>query len=87
VHCEYHCKDSDNNPGIIRESFSSNSEKSRHVLYGQLIRKHCENPSSWYIHLDKRHKVEEMLQSINSPTRLVIVPDENTYKIKRKYFD
>ncbi len=39
------------------------------------------------MHLQKRHKVEEMIKEVNSPTRLVIIPDRYGSKIKNKYFD
>jgi DNA repair protein RadD len=85
--CEYNCRDKDGNKGTIREHYSPSSEKARRVFYGNFVRKHCDTPSEWYMHLGKRHKVEEMLQYIKTPSRLTIIPESGGSRIKNRYFD
>ncbi len=87
INCMYTCCDTNGNQGAVYEHFTPSSEKAKNVFYGQFVRKHCEKSSIWYPHLHKRNKIEEMLQTINSPTRLLIAPDENGMKIKKKFFD
>lgn len=86
VNCLYKCKDSNGKTGNIYEHYSPVSEKARMVFYGQFVKKHCKNPSEWYMHLQKRTKIEEMLGEIISPVRLMIKEEREGYKIKRKYF-
>ncbi len=87
LNCEYACQDKNGNPGVIREHYTPTSEKACRVFYGNFVRKHCDKPSDWYMHLNKRHKVEQMLQCIKTPSRLTIVPDSNGSRIKNRYFD
>lgn len=69
--------------GSIRESYTSKSEKSRNIFYGQFVRKHCEKASSYYMNLHKREIVEEMLKKAKAPIKLLITPD---MRIKKKIF-
>jgi hypothetical protein len=87
LNCEYSCQDKSGNNGVVREHYSPTSEKAQRVFYGNFVRKHCDKPSSWYMHLNKRHKIEEMLQCIKTPSRLTIIPDSYGSKIKNRYFD
>ncbi len=83
VHAVYHSYTNQS----IYEFYTLSSEKAKHVFYGQFVRKHCAKPSDWYLHLTVRSKMEEMLQQVNSPTRLLVKRDESGFKIRVKYFD
>jgi len=87
VQCVYKCQDSAGQVGNIYENYSPINERAKNVFYGQFVRKHCSESSRWYMHLSNKHMVEQMLQTIDSPYRLTIVPDSNGTKIKRKYFN
>ena len=87
LNCEYACQDKAGNSGIVREHYSPTSEKACRVFYGNFVRKHCDKPSEWYMHLNKRYKIEQMLQCIKTPSRLTIVPDSHGSRIKNRYFD
>ncbi len=86
INCMYRCRDDKGRIAAFYENYTPISDKARHVFYGQFIKKHCEKPSDWYIHLDKREKMQEMLQSVNTPTHIMLHQDDNGYKIKRKIF-
>jgi len=87
VKCVYKCQDSAGRVGNIYENYSPINERAKNVFYGQFVRKHCSESSRWYMHLSNKHMVEQMLQTIDSPYRLSIVPDSSGTKIKRKYFN
>ena len=87
INCGYQCRDLDGNILSIHEHYSPSSEKARYVFYGQFVRKHCEKSSTWFMHLHNRHKIDEMLDEANIPTRLLVAFDENGMKIKKKFFD
>ncbi len=87
INCAYKCRDENGKEEIIFEHYTPCSEKAKNVFYGQFVRKHCQNSSIWYAHLSKRHKVEEMLQTVNTPTRLLISPSGNDKRLKKKFFD
>ncbi len=86
INCAYKCSDDKGNIATYYESYTPSSDKARHVFYGQFIKKHCEKPSDWYLHLDKRIKMEEMLQKANIPTQIMLKQDGNGYRIKKKIF-
>ena len=86
VNCFYKCKNSDGIIANVFENYSPISEKAMQVFYGQFVRKHCSDSSKWYIHLSNRTKIYEMLQTVNTPTRMIISPDGNSNKIKKKFF-
>jgi DNA repair protein RadD len=86
VNCMYRCRDDKGRIAAFYETYTPISDKARHVFYGQFVKKHCEKPSDWYIHLDKREKMQEMLQSVNTPTHIMLHQDDNGYRIKRKIF-
>ncbi|HWW39650.1 DEAD/DEAH box helicase [Pedobacter sp.] len=87
VSCIYSCIDNNGRKRDIFEHYTPSSEKAKNVFYGQFVRRHCNKSSQWYPYLMKRHKVEEMLQEINTPSRLLITPNENGILIKKKFFD
>lgn len=87
VNCGYKCKDMEGNSILVHEHYSPSSEKAIYVFYGQFVKKHCEKSSQWFIHLNNRTKVEEMLGSACIPSRLLIAAHENGVKIKKKFFD
>lgn len=86
VNCMYRCRDEKGRVAAFYENYTPISDKAKHVFYGQFIKKHCEKPSDWYIHLDKREKMHEMLQSANTPTHIMLHQDTTGYRIKRKIF-
>lgn len=87
VNCVYKCQDNSGRIGSVFEHYSPISEKAQRVFYGQFVRKHCEDSSKWYMHLNRRDKIEEMLREVNTPVRLLIAREQEGTKIKRKYFD
>lgn len=86
VNCAYTCRDKNGKIGSVTEHYSPINEKAKMVFYGQFVKKHCEKPSEWYMHLSKRSKIEEMLQEVNTPIRLALKPADIGYKIQRKFF-
>lgn len=86
INCAYRCTDANGNVATYYESYTPSSDKAKHVFYGQFIKKHCEKPSDWYLHIDKRLKMEEMLQKASIPHRIIIKHDGNAYRIKTKIF-
>jgi DNA repair protein RadD len=87
VICGYHCRDTEGNFLSIHESYSPISDKARHVFYGQFVRKHCDKASSYFMSLNNRDKVEEMLGLAKVPLRLVIEYQDEGRKIKKKLFE
>lgn len=86
VNAYYVCRDQNGKIGSVNEHYSPINERAKMVFYGQFVKKHCEKPSEWYVHLSKQSKIEEMLQVVNTPIRLALKPAEIGYKIQRKYF-
>jgi DNA repair protein RadD len=86
INCAYRCADKNGRVGSIFEYYSPVSEKAQRVFYGQFVKKHLKNSSKWYPHLYKRNKVEEMLQEVETPARLLISLEGKGVKIKKKYF-
>jgi len=86
IKCVYKCKDIKGASVYHYESFTPSSPKARNVFYGQFVRKHCVNPSDWYLHLDNRTKIEEMLQVACIPHKIVVKREDNKYNIKKKIF-
>lgn len=87
VNCGYQCQDLKGNVILVQEHYSPSSEKARHVFYGNFVRKHCDKSSSYFMHLQNRDKVEDMLKGANVPSKLLLVPGENGMRIKKKFFD
>jgi hypothetical protein len=86
VNCMYRCKDDKGRVAAFYENYTPISDKAKHVFYGNFIKKHCDKPSDWYLHLDKREKMHEMLQSAHTPTHIMLHHDDKGYRIKRKIF-
>ncbi len=86
VNCVYKCQDNKGRVGSVYEHYSPVSEKASRVFYGQFVRKHCQDASKYYMHLNNREKIEEMLQVIESPVALMIARDSEGTKIKKKIF-
>jgi len=87
VNCAYKCQDSNGRIGTVFEHFSPVSEKAVRVFYGQFVKQHVPDAVKWYTQLHNRNKVEEMLQTIETPQRLLIAPDKEGTRIKKKFFD
>ena len=78
--------------GRVSEWFSPYYTKSINIFYGNFVKLHCDKPSQWYPHLYNSKKMEEMLQSIRSPTKLILIIKDRTsigvvFKIKKKLFE
>ncbi len=86
ISCAYKCQDEKGNTSTFYESYTPSSDKAKHVFYGQFIKKHCEKPSDWYPHIDKRFKMEEMLTHAEVPAKIMLQAAENGYRIKKKIF-
>ncbi len=87
VKCMYKCKDSNGNPHMAMEYYSPINEKAMRVFYGQFVRKHCQNSSEWYPYMHSFKKMGQMLQIIDSPFKLLVEPDRDNWKIKKKFFE
>lgn len=86
VNCAYKFQDNQGRIGSVFEHYSPISQKAMNVFYGQFVRKHCPDASKWYLHLHNRNKVEEMLQTVDTPQALVISKEHDVTKIKKKIF-
>lgn len=86
VNCAYKCKDDQGRIVSVYEHYSPISDIASRVFYGQFVRKHCKESSKWYIHLQKRDKVEELLKEVNTPDRLLLARENEQTKIKKKIF-
>jgi DNA repair protein RadD len=87
VNCAYKCRDESGRIGSVFEHYSPVSERAAIVFYGQFVKKHCANASQYYMHLNDRSRVEEMLHSADVPVSLLISKEENGTKIKKKIFN
>lgn len=87
INCAYKCQDETGRVGSVFENYSPVSEKAMRVFYGQFVRHHCQDASKWYIHLGDRSKVEEMLQTIDTPISLLIAKEHEGIRIKKKIFN
>lgn len=86
INCAYKCQDESGRVGSVFEHYSPISQKSRNVFYGQFVKKHCDGSSKWFMHLGDRGKIEEMLQTVNTPYALKIAREQEVIKIKKKLF-
>lgn len=86
INCSYKCRDDSGKDGMVFEHYSPISEKAQRVFYGQFVKKHCSDSSKWYMHLTNRNKIEEMLQSVNTPMSLVVAKELDRLRIKKKIF-
>jgi DNA repair protein RadD len=86
INCMYRCRDDKGRIASFYENYTPISDKAMHVFYGQFIKKHCDKPSDWYPHINERSKMEQMLESANTPTHIMLHQDDSGYKIKKKIF-
>ncbi len=87
INCAYQCKNSEGKIANVYEHYSPISDKAMRVFYGQFVKQHCKDASKWYIHLHNRHKIEEMLRTIETPHKLLIAMHHEGAKIKKKFFE
>ena len=87
VSCIYKCKDDKGNRGDVIENYYPISDKSLRVFYGQFVKKHIPQSSKWYMQLQNRFKVEEMLKDVETPLSLLIAKEQGGIKIKKKFFE
>lgn len=86
VSAAYRCKDNSGKIATFYEHYTPSSDRAKNVFYGQFIKKHCEKPSSWYMHIAERDKMEEMIQNAKIPSQLTLKRDGSGYRIKGKVF-
>ncbi len=88
INCAYKCRDETGRVGSVFEHYSPVSEKAMRIFYGQFVKKHCGDEAvKWYMHLNNRGKVEQMLQTANTPISLMIAKEQEGTRIKRKIFN
>jgi DNA repair protein RadD len=87
ISCSYRCRDNEGKIATFYENYTPSSDKARHVFYGQFIKKHCNTPSDWYPHISERSKMEQMLEHVNTPSKIMLKFDNTGYRIKRKVFE
>jgi DNA repair protein RadD len=74
--------------GSVFESYSTNSGKSRNILYAKFVKLHTENPSKHYMHLNSPVLLRLMLVDAKTPHTLICTKDKyGHYVIKSKLFD
>lgn len=86
INCIYQCLSENNKKGYVYESYSPTTEKGRRFFYGNFVKKHTPEASKWYMSLNNRKKIHDMLKEINTPESLLIYFSDNQYKIKNKIF-
>jgi ribosomal protein L40E len=86
VSCWYKCEDENGHFGSVSESYSPISDRSMRMFYGQFVKQHCKQSSKWYMHLHNKEKVEEMLQSVQTPHTLLLGRYTDGLRIKKKVF-
>jgi len=68
---------------VITEWYSTNSKKARDIFYAKFVKKHVEDASSYYMHLDKMCYLENMIKNALTPSHLALSDD---LKIRNKIF-
>lgn len=86
VNCAYKCQDKQGRRSVYYESYTPISPKAKNVFYGKFVRLHCPNPHDWYLHLDNRNKVKNMLTTALVPSKLILKREGSNYTIKKKIF-
>jgi DNA repair protein RadD len=71
---------------IIYERYQLSSDKARRFFYATFVKQHCELPSVWYMNLDNKFKMQQMLKEMKSPIALELKVENNKFKIKSKIF-
>lgn len=76
--------------GYVHESYYSNSEKNKNILYAKFVRLHIDKASDYYMHLQNINKMRDMISEpgFKCPKQLVCTRNEDGfYKIVKKVFD
>ncbi len=99
INCTYHCARNPEQAGDpkeceVYEYYKTSSDKSCNIFYANFVKKHVENPSSFYKHLNDLNQLQLMLKEIKTPQWLRVSEDFNLSfkdvkrrKIIKKYFD
>ncbi len=87
INCVYKFKNEHGKIGHAFEHYSPINEKARRVFYGKFVKKHCIESNKWYMHMQNRSKMQEMLQEIKTPMSLLIYKEQENFKIKKKIFN
>ena len=84
IHAKYKCVEGD-----VFESYFSNSEKSKAILYNNFVKLHIEKPSTFYKRMSNLHGMRDMLNSpgLKTPINIECTKDEHgRFKLKKKIF-
>jgi DNA repair protein RadD len=87
VNCMYRCRNDNGQIAAYYENYTPINDKAKHVFYGQFIKKHCNKPSEWYPYMSIRSKMEQMLEHVNIPSKIMLKFDNSGYRIKQKVFE
>lgn len=73
--------------GMVFESFCTNSEKSKNILYAKFIRIHFDSPSAFYMLMQFPDAMKLMLNKVKTPNTLICKKNEyGQYEIIKKIF-
>ena len=85
IHAKYKCAEGD-----VFESYFSNSEKSKAILYNNFVKLHIEKPSTFYKRMSNLHGMRDMLNApgLKTPSKIECTKDEHgRFKLKKKIFE
>ena len=84
IHAKYKCVEGD-----AFESYFTNSEKSKTILYNNFVKLHIDKPSTFYKRMSNLYGMRDMLNTpgLKTPTKLECTKDEHgRFKLKKKIF-
>ena len=73
----------------VYERYHLSSFKAQNFFYSSFIKEHCITPSKWYLHMNDRFKMQQMLEDewTVTPNYLELVVKDKEFKIKSKIYD
>jgi len=86
VNIEYKCTDEYGRRTSVYEGYTPMSGKGKNIFYANFVKKHCDNSSAYYMHLNDIRKVKEMLGYACAPRTLHLNMTDQGVKIKKKLF-
>ncbi len=81
VNCMYRTQES-----VFYESYSPISTKAKNVFYGKFVKQHCKKPSDWYLFLQDKEKMNDMIAEAKAPKSIFVKHLSSEYKITKKVF-
>ena len=77
------------NNGFVYENFYTGFDKSKQILYARFIKLHIPNASEYWPHMNKLHKMREMIEGeIWTPTKIICKLDKyNRFSVVKKIFN